>query len=412
MWTQLKSGVRPCKLRNSLQLTSLQRSALKSMGKSSNLLVMSVGLGKTLVALEWALSQPREGSVLYVCPSHALYSTASQLPRFYVDESVSYTVVSSKVAYRRIVHIYDIIFVTYSVVSTRCCQDCRWGAIIFDESHLIRDQRSRRTKACQALDGNRVLAMSATPFYRSYGDIIPQLRVVKYPRQKLLKLLPRVTLNKLDAQADLAHVVKQYGSPVGRLIRTCVMYDLGPQEQKKYNVLDKMLTRPGSARNNILGKFLLHPGLVAYPSVSCGSEYRSSKVQRLTTLLSSGKLGSKIIVFCSCVAAAEYLCGEVDMHGQKTYTHSHQALDLCYRRFEQFKSNAKLRVMFTTLAVAGSAINLAYATDLVFMTTCVNMDTILQAEGRVRRISAPDHTCNVWHVIGQNTHEDCSQYTQ
>lgn len=69
--------------------------------------------------------------------------------------------------------------------------------VILDESHIIRNRRSRTSVACQRLESENTWCLSGTPFQNKVDDIFPVFAFLKHPQAGYLE-----NWNNLMSQAS------------------------------------------------------------------------------------------------------------------------------------------------------------------------------------------------------------------
>ncbi|MGK9166716.1 DEAD/DEAH box helicase [Inquilinus limosus] len=111
--------------------------------------------------------------------------------------------------------------------------------------------------------------------------------------------------------------------------------------------------------------------------------------------------GSKIIVWTSFVANADWLAAELAEHGSVKV---HGALDMETRNaaIAAFKTDPEVNVLVATPGAAKEGLTLTVANQAVFFDRSFSLDDYLQAQDRIHRISQTQ-TCFVWNLIGAET---------
>jgi len=141
-----------------------------------------MGLGKTVQALAYARLHPELRPILIVVPS-SLRANWEREAREWLPEEADHiqTVYSGK---DQIHADASIVIVSYDLFAK---DPDKYVAIhprlvVFDESHYIKNERAKRTKAAinlsEQLSGSTFILLSGTPIVNSATDIFPQLLVV------------------------------------------------------------------------------------------------------------------------------------------------------------------------------------------------------------------------------------------
>jgi SNF2 family DNA or RNA helicase len=111
--------------------------------------------------------------------------------------------------------------------------------------------------------------------------------------------------------------------------------------------------------------------------------------------------GSKIIVWTSFVANADWLAAELAEYGAVKV---HGVLDMDARNgaIAAFKADPKVKVLVATPGAAKEGLTLTVANHAVFFDRSFSLDDYLQAQDRIHRISQTQN-CFVWNLIGADT---------
>tara|TARA_Y100000004_G_scaffold130783_1_gene147481 strand:+ start:3572 stop:5686 length:2115 start_codon:yes stop_codon:yes gene_type:complete len=142
-----------------------------------------MGLGKTLQAIAYASLHEELWPVLVVCPANVKYNWVAELDKFLSD--ASYQVVSG---YKGELEEADFTIVNYDLVAQRKEQllDMGFNLVIFDESHYLKNNTAKRTKASLEIgkQAQSVLCLSGTAITsrpEEYFTTLNLLRPIDYP---------------------------------------------------------------------------------------------------------------------------------------------------------------------------------------------------------------------------------------
>jgi len=131
-----------------------------------------MGLGKTLQALALLLSRREEGPALVVAPTSLAYNWRDEAGRFAPDLDVR--------IYRgprRAKQLEDlgpgvVLVTSYELLARDSALEApRWGAVVFDEAHALKNPRTQRAKAAKALSAGFTLGMTGTPIENHLGEL-------------------------------------------------------------------------------------------------------------------------------------------------------------------------------------------------------------------------------------------------
>ncbi|WP_019204485.1 DEAD/DEAH box helicase [Tsukamurella sp. 1534] len=125
------------------------------------LLADEMGLGKTMQAVA-ALSLLDPGPHLVVCPTSLVTNWRREIARFAPALAGEITVIS----YARL------------RLSGAQLAEKRWGAVVFDEAHTLKNPRTQVSRAARELDARARIALTGTPIENTLDDLWSILRVV------------------------------------------------------------------------------------------------------------------------------------------------------------------------------------------------------------------------------------------
>ena len=147
-------------------------------------LFFSVGLGKTLPAIEAAVAP-----VLVVCPRHLRYMWETELQRYDCRVAVIEGTADQRFAMLNTLDDTWATIVNYEMVRLGPASSIpnakfpqlfkkHWGTVIFDEAHRLRGRNAGWTKAARKLRTERLVMLTGTPHVKNWGDVWPLLRLI------------------------------------------------------------------------------------------------------------------------------------------------------------------------------------------------------------------------------------------
>ncbi len=159
-----KGALRPYQLKGVSWLRLLQRLEL------GGLLADEMGLGKTLQAL---LTLPNEGTLI-ICPTSVLSNWQNQIKEFRSQLSVNLYYGPK----RRINHSASVNLTTYGLLRSDMAllSQTQWNTVVVDESHLIKNPRSKTAQSLFMLKARFRIALSGTPVENHLSDLWSQFR--------------------------------------------------------------------------------------------------------------------------------------------------------------------------------------------------------------------------------------------
>lgn len=150
------------------------------------LLYMSPGLGKTVTAITAAelLKVPQ---ILILCPKRLMYMWANEIRKWSKDgANADISFWNGTVKYAKW-NISNIEMFSYGVVKKPNTTDEYWPAqqyrhnwpmLIFDESILLKNRKTKRTMGMRSMMFEKLLLLSGNPTSRYFDDLWPQMNVI------------------------------------------------------------------------------------------------------------------------------------------------------------------------------------------------------------------------------------------
>lgn len=153
----------------------------------SVLLADDMGLGKSLQAISLFAIDVFQGysdKCLVICPASLKTNWENEFKKFTRDISIQVirttTGVSATKAHKRKLieefknaHGPRVLITNYEQISGMLDEykSVRWDMIIFDEAHMIKNPKAKRTRACHALSTRRALLLTGSPVLNHVNDL-------------------------------------------------------------------------------------------------------------------------------------------------------------------------------------------------------------------------------------------------
>jgi hypothetical protein len=369
------------------------------------LVALHTGLGKTLCAAAIVAgslhAQRTAGSpTLYVCPRQLLLTVRDDIRKFYGAALTLYVDHREESRARSSIHGYDIVITSYDTVAARVAahgefRGTDWYRIIVDESHEIRDQRSRRFRSMMVLQSRRRLCMSATPIYRRPSDILAQLQFcgVRFPPGRTRWYRPATLeasgLSSLIRLVPAEHAQSSYPAPA--VTERTHWFGLTPAERRVHERCVQRATSDKAAVAAYLAR-PAPPGATAWESDRTAAGLLSSCFDCMASILGSIPIPAKAIVFSASDDVAR-LARDSMCHRDGSYRGRSMVLDASVRSLYQradivtrFRTVSACTTLFTTFSSGGCGLNLPEADHVVFVQEPACASSGIQAIGRVVRI--------------------------
>lgn len=226
-----------------MQLFDYQRSALERLeGRKRVALYHDMGLGKTYTGSEKLLEETR-GHSLVVCQKSKV---SDWVNHFEENTPVVAVDATERNGYAHMLLVLDYpadfpqttFVINYDLIYRRQeLLKARWGGVIFDESSLLQNEKSKRTKAAMKLaqHADVLVLLSGTPTDGKYERLWTQLRMLGWDISKSMYWKQYVNYNVDTRQGFPIITVKGYKN-VDRLVSK--MHDLGCDFLKTSDALD------------------------------------------------------------------------------------------------------------------------------------------------------------------------------
>ena len=142
-----------------------------------------MGLGKTLQTitfLQYACNEYKKETHLVVCPTSLLYNWENELKKFAPQLTSFIYYKGNRNFDAAVFKQYNIILTTYGCVRSDIEQleQLRFGYIVCDESHVIKNPSAQLSKAIVRLQSRNRLALSGTPVQNNTFDLYTQMNFI------------------------------------------------------------------------------------------------------------------------------------------------------------------------------------------------------------------------------------------
>lgn len=360
------------------------------------LLADEMGLGKTLQAIA-ALTRLGEGPHLVVCPTSLATNWRREIARFAPDLLDRVTIVS----YARL------------RLSATELSETRWGAVVFDEAHTLKNPRTQVSRAARELDAQFRIALTGTPIENTVDDLWAILRVVTptmFPvravfRRRFTKAVESGddgALRRLRAAVSPAMLARTKDRAAGALppkIDNPVLCDLSDEQARLY---DACLARAaddgfgsGLERHGRLLAVLTelkqicnHPDLAAGPAESW-QPGRSGKLDVAMEILEANVAAHRpTLVFTQYRETGKMLARAAAslLDSGVPFFHGGLSIDDRSAIADAFQSGSGPGILVMSLKAGGTGLTLTRACEVVHFDRWWNPAVEAQATDRVHRI--------------------------
>ncbi|KAL6726381.1 hypothetical protein Aduo_008359 [Ancylostoma duodenale] len=395
------------------------------------LLADEMGLGKSVQALTMARYYKAEWPLLILCPSSVKSAWKAQINKFfpiiqkiYVIEKGTDPLPTARTSNTVVIMSYD-----QMVLKKKELESASYYVIIFDESHMLKDGKAKRTQVALSLSkkASRVILLSGTPALSRPAELFSQIRLVNdrlFPnfhefalrycdgKQGRFCFEAKGCTNSEELTAILLKrvMIRRLKSQVLRDLpdkRREVVYLSGDKIDSRMNSLQEakkafernsgIQTKDGKGVNDSLLEYFSLTGIVKAAAV-CS--------HILDNYFYPDAPKKKVLIFAHHQIVLDTVQVEVQKRNLKSVridgqTSSKDRGNLC----QAFQEDPDVEVAILSMTAAGVGITLTAASVVVFAELHWNPGTLLQAEDRAHRVGQKDSVF-VQYLIARNTADD------
>jgi len=389
-----------------------------------------MGLGKTIQALAWLQLHPKLRPVVIVVPASLKLNWEREITRWMTNwgrvEILQGTKINSIIASKLIQA--SIIIINYDILSQwlKALEKLEPQVLIIDESHYIKNNTAKRTKAVKQLGKNipHIIALSGTPIVNRPIEIYNAIRLIdptvvpsrwEYARQYCNLRHNGYGWDMTGAtNTDELHE-KLTNTIMIRRRKKDVLKDL-PNKIRSYiptelDNTDEYL----SAEQDFISFVARQHGLDAARRASNAAVL--TEIEGLKQLAVKGKLkqaiewihnflevDGKLVVFCVHHFVVNALMQKfgtvaVKIDGSVTGANRQRAVD-------EFQNNENIRLFVGNIKAAGEGITLTAAYNIVILELPWTPGALNQAEDRIYARLNDIHGVNIYYLLAQNTIEE------
>ena len=421
---QMKTNISASRAENSefrvggldCELRPFQRAGVEYAVKTKRtFLADEMGLGKTVQAL--ATIQATDAfPALIVCPASLKLNWQRETKKWLSGRSVSIFTAKSNPADIEIIN-YDILKRNLDTLKMR-----GFKAIIFDESHVLKNGKAQRTKAASELSkGIEIrLALTGTPVLNRPQELLAQLKILgrlddiggfwkfaeRYCAAKKTRwgwdFTGSANLAELNEKLrSTCYIRRDKASVLAELpLKQRSVVPLDIDNRKEYQNVEKDLIRWLTKQK---GEELAERAKYAEQLV---------KIEYLKQLAAQGKLpalfewvqsflesGEKLVLFAThqniIDAIAEKFSSALTITGETPQNHRQQIVD-------KFQTDPEAKLLVMNLKAGGVGLTLTAASNVAFFELGWTPADHNQAEDRCHRIGQKN-SVNIWYLLASGT---------
>nr|CDJ86552.1 SNF2-related and DNA RNA helicase domain containing protein [Haemonchus contortus] len=397
------------------------------------LLADEMGLGKSVQALTLARYYKSEWPLLIICPSSVKTAWKTQINKFlpviqkiFLMEKGSDPLPTARTSNTVAILSYDLM-----VLKKKELEEMNYCVIIFDESHLLKDTKAKRTQVAHALAkrATRVILLSGTPALSRPAELFSQVRLVN---DRLFPNFQQFAIRYCDGKqgrfcfeakgctnSEELSVILSKRVMIRRLKKD-VLTDLpGKRREVVYLSGDKIDTCMDSLKK---AKMAFEAGSGAQRGMGNGKGGDDSLLEyySLTGIVKASAVCShildnyfypdapkrKVLIFAHHQIVLDTIQVEVQKRNLRSIridgqTSSKDRGPLCH----DFQEDPDVQVAILSMTAAGVGITLTAASVVIFAELHWNPTTLQQAEDRAHRVGQKDSVF-VQYLVARNTADD------
>ncbi|KAI6213758.1 hypothetical protein M3Y94_00189400 [Aphelenchoides besseyi] len=409
------------------QLTGL-RFGVEKEGRV--LLADEMGLGKSLQAMAIARTYSNAWPLLIVCPSSVRYAWKLQFEKFLPNVDDVNLIETGKQALPSGRTSNTVVIISYDLMSTRVNElYCRsFRVIIFDESHCLKNEKAKRSKAAKKLSerAERRILLSGTPALSRPAELYSQINIldnnifgnyIEYAKRYCdykKGYMGHMDDKGADNLEELSAILKH--TCLIRRLKNDVLEDL-PEKRRQVlyltgNIIAKRLKAVSEARKahqntwkkgnaddkkRTLMEYYLQTGIAKADAVAdhIFDNYYHDESE-----------GCKLLVFAHHTEVLDTL--QTRMHAKNIATiridgHTKASNRALY--VKQFQEDPNIKVAVLSITAANVGITLTAASRVIFAELYWTPAMMIQAEDRAHRIGQRDSVL-VEYVLAKKTADD------
>lgn len=383
-------------------------------GYKGGFLADEMGLGKTIQLIATILANPA-GQTLVIVPKSVTDQWMSEVERF--APSLSVGIFNGKDMD------WDIVIATYGSCVVRSTSknpipkndiratklhSRRWGRIILDEAHEIRESKSKISKSCKKFSSPIKWVVTGTPVFNSSKDFVNLGEFIGIPKESILGHMEKVRAKYVlrRTKQDLSAVNSRLALPDCDFQN--VFLKMNEHEANLYyrvfedgrEHIREVMASAGNANMHIMSflKCLLRiRQVMAYPQ-SCldGIAKESGEIadvwqhssQKMDTLIDmiTTHPKEKTIIFCQFIAELDHIQNLLRERGYPIFRVDGSVCQTSrVNNIEAFRKAPQNAVFLIQVKAGGVGLNLQEATRVYITSPSWNPATELQAIGRSHR---------------------------
>jgi len=425
-----------------LDLYPFQKAGVEyALSKNGQVLIADeMGLGKTVQALA-TVHLLKAFPCLVVCPATLKYNWIDEIKKFtdYKAVVLSGNPKNAKFKLKDIVNQVQFVIINYDILqkweeeilSCNC-----FKAVVFDESHYIKNPKAKRTKSAMNIAKNipHKILLTGTPILNRPVELISQLKVLgvfdkiangwfdyvnRYCDAKQTRFGWDVSgasnLDELNEKLREICMIRREKKDVLKelpeKIRTPIHVDI--ENEKEYKKAEKEFVR---YIKELMNKIGASQEEITEKLMKISANETIVKLTKLRQIVAEGKLNSavkwienffennpnkKLVVFCYHREIQDKLY-EMLKDYNPLRIHADMKPEERQKTVRLFQEDNNHKLIILGIKVGSEGITLTKADTMLFVELYWTPAILQQAEDRIHRIGQ-DNNVNIYYIIGRNT---------
>ena len=378
-----------------------------------------MGLGKTLQTitfLQYVTDKYKAETHLVICPTSLLYNWENELKKFAPELTYFIYYKADKTLDKKILEQCNIILTTYGRVRNdiELLETFKFGYIICDESHVIKNPAAQLSKAVNRLQARNKIVLSGTPIQNNTFDLYTQMNFInpgllgnrEFFRSEFSQPIDKhgdkekaTQLKKLIYPFLLRRTKEQVAKDLPTKTEITLWCEMGEEQRKAYDAIknyyrESLLKRiekdgMGSSAVYILeGLTKLRQACNAPQLISGYNEITESvKLNELVSELEENTGDHKVLVFSQFTGMLQLIANKLQEHHIAYYyldggTKAEQRQQLV----QDFQTTNEAKVFLISLKAGGVGLTLTAADYVYLVDPWWNPAAEQQAIDRAHRI--------------------------
>ena len=451
--TKAKENVEPSELKTILAdtLYDFQRVGTDFLSKTKGaILADDMGLGKTIQSIA-TVDNIGAKKVLVICPASLKLNWENEIEKWLPNTKTSVISGTKEKKLEKLKKDARFYIINYASIREKSrakidgkwtkidnpifkkLHSQKWGAVIFDEAHRIKNRKSQQTKAAHKLikKGERVYHLTGTPIMNSPEEIWSLLHSLDSQKfssfWRFVNTHCEVWDNGFGKEIGGAKNPKEFRELLKpymlRRVKEEVVEDmpdltinqrwveLEDKQQKIYDQMEKRMVAEFSegetvAAPIIISKIMRLKQISVSPQlIDQKKEYKSAKINALFDII-DGAGEQKVVVFTQYQEAAKLVANKLEKQGIG-YGMIHGGVDQDKRQGEvdRFQNDPNCKVFVATIKAGGLGITLTAGSIAVFLDKDWTPANNNQAIDRLHRIGQESNV-TVVELLAKNTIEE------